>query len=334
MKKTTLVFLLITLPLLFTSCASDENAPATPTPDVVDPRLPNQEVFKPAIQLIPKKTAAKTTGKSTETAPHRLIKEVVSDIIKDDNGNEIEENLRERCYTYDSRGRLHSIDKYTDNLLVGNITKFDFNEANQVTNAYYADIVTEINSSGFISKVTAPNGNVTDIYYDEIGRDIKEVENGTYTQRILQQQPDGSYLQVPVTNPVNTTYLYTYVGNKVFVNITSLQKNYSKRVVTNGVTSYVVKDRTVDTTYELTVDYTKAGIYSSEPIFRCYIYNWMHILDWKIKAVSEGVTLYEMRNEYDYKYDTNGYLTESTVKVIDLAYPDEKTVTKTVYSYE
>ncbi|MEO6173516.1 MAG: hypothetical protein ABIP27_00045 [Flavobacterium circumlabens] len=333
MKKITLGILLIALPLFFPSCSSEENATIT-TPEAADPRLPNQTEFKPAIQLVPKKSTAKTTGKLAETKPQHLVKELVSDIYKDDSGNDVEENFRERRYSYDTKGRLHSIDKYIDNELIGNISKFDFNDADKVINTYYSDIVAVINNDGFISKVTAPNGTVTAIFYDEIGRDIKEVENGFYTQRLNQLQPDGNYLQVVVTNPQSATYLYSYVDNKVFVTIVTLQKNYSKRVVTDGALSYIVKDREVQTTYELTVDYTKAGIYSSEPIFRCYIYNWMHILEWKAKSVSEGVTLYETRNEYDYKYDANGYLTESIVKVIDLAYPDEKNVTKTIYTYE
>ncbi|PWB24477.1 hypothetical protein DCO46_11555 [Flavobacterium sp. HTF] len=318
--------------MLVISCSNEEK-PST-TPQATDPRLPNQENFKPAIQLVPKAVTAKSTGKSTETKQQRLVKELVFDVVTDDNGAEIHENFTDRRYTYDAKGRLHSVDKYIDGQLFKNITKFDFDDAHKVTNTYYADIVAEINSGGYISKVTAPSGTVTDIFYDEIGRDVKETEKGTYTQIIQELQPDGSYEAVSVTKPKTATYLYSYVDNKVFVNIVTTQQNYAKRVTTNGVISYTFADRVVETTYELTVDYTKAGVYSSEPIFRCYIYNWMHILDWKIKAVSEGTTMYELHYEYDYKYDTNGYLTESNLKITDLSAPSEQTLTRTLYTYE
>jgi hypothetical protein len=259
---------------------------------------------------------------------------LIFDVYTDDNGQEVHENFTDRRYSYDAKGRLHSVDKYIDGQLYKNITKFDFDDANKVTNTYYADIVAEINNGGFISKVTAPGGTVTDIFYDEIGRDVKEVENGTYTQIIQELQPDGSYEAVSVVKPKTATYLYTYADNKVFVNIVSTQKNYAKRVTTNNVISYTIADRVVETTYELTIDYTKAGIYSSEPIFRCYIYNWMHILDWKVKAVSEGVTMFELKYEYDYKYDANGYLIESNQKTTDLSAPSEHILTRTLYTYE
>ncbi|HEU4790149.1 MAG TPA: hypothetical protein VFS71_10715 [Flavobacterium sp.] len=318
--------------MLFISCSKDEtlNEPSDPT--VKDPRLPNQEEFKPAIQLVPKTLTGRSAKKST--TQQRLIKEFSFDVTTDDLGNEVHNNSIDRRYSYDSKGRLHSVDRYDDDIFIRNITKFDFDDANKVVNTYYSDIDAQINESGYISKVIAPNGTITDIFYDEIGRDIKEVEVGTYTQRLQQLQPDGTYLTLAVTKPKTATYLYSYIGDKVLVNILTTQKNYSKPITIDGNISYVTKDRIVETTYELTVDYTKSGVYSSEPIFRCYIYNWMHILDWKIKSVTEGVTLYEIKYDYDYVYDTNGYLTESNLTITDINSSNKPTLTRTIYTYE
>jgi hypothetical protein len=333
MKKITLGILLVIAPMLLISCSKDETAGLS-DPIANDPRLPNQKVFKPAIQLVPKTLTGKLTGKSSGTQQH-LIKEFSYDITKDSFGNEIHDNFNDKRYSYDSRGRLHSVDKYFEDNTIKNITKFDFDDANKVVKTYYADIVAEINGDGYISKVTAPNGTITDIFYDEIGRDIKEVENGTYTQRLQQIQPDGTYLTVTVANPKTATYLYSYVGNKVFVSIVTTQKNYSKGTAVNGIMNYTVKDRIIETTYELTVDYTKSGIYSSEPIFRCYIYNWMHILDWKIKSIYDGIPApSEIKLDYGYVYNDNGYLTESTITQTSSNPDITPTITKTIYTYE
>lgn len=331
MIKTTLKVFLVFTTMLFIGCSSDENPTTTPEV-VIDPRLPNQELFKPAIQLVPKAATAKTTGKTTAAAK-RLVKEFSFRVTKDDQGNEVQSNPTDNRYLYDSKGRLHSVDRYRNGEFYKNITKFEFNDANQVTSTYYADIVAEINSGGFISKVTSPAGTVTDIFYDEIGRDIKEVENGTYTQEI-ETVVDEENIITAVKNPQTATYLYTYTGNKVYVNIVLTQKNYARAKENGDNIEYEYKDKITETTYELTVDYTKAGIYSSEPIFRCYIYNWMHILDWKIKAVSEGVTEYEFKYDFDYVYDANGYLTESKRTTTNIANPGTPSVTKTLYTYE
>ena len=333
MKKTILRTFLAFTTLLFISCASEENT--TAEPEAADPRLPNQEVFKPAIQLIPKSKAGKSTGKSAETTGKRLVKEFSFRITKDLQGNEVRSNITDNRYTYDSNGRLHSVDRFNNNEFYKNITKFNFNAANQVTSTYYANIVAEINSGGFISKVTAPNGTVTDIFYDEIGRDIKEVENGTYIQEINHLESNGDYSIVEVSNPQSITYLYSYVGNKVHVDIVQTQKNFATLIEGAPNQEYEYKDKISTITYDLTVDYTKAGIYSSEPIFRCYIYNWMHIIDWKEKAVSGGETEYEIKYDYEYVYDADGYLTESKRTQTNILYPEAKPiVTKTLYSYE
>ncbi|TPG44003.1 hypothetical protein [Flavobacterium pectinovorum] len=326
--KTTLAF----IALLFVNCASNDDN--TVTPEVVDPRLPNQELFKPAIQLVPKKQTAKSTGKSALTTK-RLVKMYSFRLAKDQTGNEIQTNISDNRYTYDSKGRLNSVDRFKNNEFYKNITKFNFNDANQVTSTYYADIVAEINSGGFISKVTAPDGIITDITYDEIGRDIKEVANGTYTQEIEKLEENGDYTYTTVTNPFSATYLYSYDGNKVFVNIVQTEKNFGTIKEGSTTSEYEYKDKVTNITYELTVDYTKAGVYSSEPIFRCYIYDWMHIVDWKFKAVSNGVTEYEQRYDYEYVYDADGYLTESKRTTTNIANPlATPYVLKTLYTYE
>lgn len=333
MKKTILRTFLAFTTILFISCASEENASGEPV--VTDPRLPNQENFKPAIQLVPKTLTVKSTGKSAVTSGKRLIKELSFRVTQDPQGNEVRSSITDNRYTYDSNGRLHSVDRFTNNEFYKNITKFNFNDANQVTSTYYADIVAEINSGGFISKVTAPDGTITNIFYDEIGRDIKEVENGTYVQELEHLEPNGNYSVIEVTNPQSQTYLYSYVGNKVFVDIVQTQKNFATLKQGTTTSEYEYKDKITNITYELTVDYTKAGIYSSEPVFRCYIYNWMHILDWKYKAVSNGVTEYEQKYVYEYTYDADGYLTESKRVRTNILYPDTPPyVTKTLYTYE
>lgn len=333
MKKTTLKTLFAFATLLFISCASEENA--TTTPEAADPRLPNQEVFKPAIQLVPKTLTGKSTGKSTVTSGKHLVKELSFRVTQDPQGNEVRSSITDNRYSYDSHGRLHSVDRYKNDALYSNLTKFEFNDTNQVTSTYYADIVAEINSGGFISKVTAPDGTITDIFYDEIGRDIKEVENGTYIQEIDHLEPNGDYSVIEVTNPQSLTYLYSYVGNKVLVDIVQTQKNFATLKEGTTTNEYEYKDKITNITYELTVDYTKAGVYSSEPIFRCYIYNWMHILDWKYKAVSNGVTEYEQKYVYEYTYDADGYLTESKRTRTNILYPDVPPyITKTLYTYE
>lgn len=332
MKKITLKALLICTVMALFSCSNEEKTPIIP--EASDPRLPNQSDFKPAIQLIPKTIASKSTGKTASTEKH-LIKEYSFRLVKDQSGNEIQTNITDNRYSYDSKGRLHSVDRYRNNEFYKNITKFDFNDANQVTSTYYADIVAQINSGGYISKVTAPDGTITDISYDEIGRDVKEVENGTYIQELDQLESNGEYSVIEVTNPQSTTYLYSYIGNKVTVNIVQTLKNFATLKTGTTTAEYTYKDKITNITYELTVDYTKAGIYSSEPIFRCYIYNWMHIIDWKITAVSNGVTEYELRYDYEYVYDANGYLTESKRTTTNIATPlSTPYVLKTFYTYE
>jgi hypothetical protein len=332
MKQIILKILLAFITLLFVNCANNEDAPTTP--EVSDPRLPNQVLFKPAIQLVPKKQTAKSTGKSALTSKH-LVKQYAFRTSKDQSGNEIQTNITDNRYTYDSKGRLNSVDRYKNGELYFNLTKFNFNDANQVTSTYYTDIVAEINSGGFISKVTGSDGTITDITYDEIGRDVKEVANGTYTQEIEKLEENGEYTFTEVTNPLSATYAYSYNGNKVFVNIVQTEKNFGTIKEGSTTSEYEYKDKVTNITYELTVDYTKAGIYSSEPIFRCYIYDWMHILDWKIKAVSEGMTEYEMRYDYEYIYDEDGYLTESKRTTTNIANPLAKPyVLKTLYTYE
>lgn len=334
MYKTTLKVFLSFTAILFMSCSSEENST---TPETVnDSRLPDQEVFKPAIQLVPKtllNTTAKSTAKSAETSNKHLTSEISYRISKDNLGNEIESNPSENRYSYDNKGRLQSIDRYRNNAFVGNISKFDFNDANKVIKTYYADIVAEINNGGFISKVTSTDGTVTDIFYDEIGRDIKEVENGTYKVYLDEIDKNGNLTnQTAYVNEQKTTYIYSYKGNKVFVNIEMNQKKYPRIVKDN---QYEFKDKTTTITYELTVDYTKAGIYSSEPIFRCYIYNWMHILDWKTKSVSEGITEYEMRYDYEYIYDEDGYLKQSKRTTTNILNPNSPlSITKTNYWYK
>jgi len=333
MKKITLKTILAFTTLLFISCASEEHA--TSQTEASDSRLPNQEVYKPAIQLVPKNLTAKSTGKSAVTSGKHLVKELSFRVTQDPQGNEVRSSITDNRYSYDSHGRLHSVDRYKNDALYFNLTKFNFNDANQVTNTYYADIVAEINSGGFISKVTAPDGTITDIFYDEIGRDIKEVENGTYIQELDQLDANGDYSVIEVTNPQSLTYLYSYVGDKVFVDIVQTQKNFATLKEGTTTNEYEYKDKITNITYELTVDYTKAGVYSSEPIFRCYIYNWMHILDWKYKAVSDGVTEYEQRYDYEYTYDADGYLTESKRTRTNILYPEVPPyVTKTLYTYE
>ncbi|WP_337965054.1 hypothetical protein [uncultured Flavobacterium sp.] len=331
MKKIILKTLLAFTTLLFVNCQSNED---TASAQVIDPRLPNQEVFKPAIQLVPKTQAAKSTGKYAPTTKH-LVKMYSFRLSKDQAGNDVQTNITDNRYSYDSKGRLNSVDRYRNNQLYKNITKFNFNDANQVTSTYYADIVAEINSGGFISKVTGSDGTVTDIFYDEIGRDIKEVANGTYFQEIEKLEDNGEYSYTEVENPLTATYLYTYEGNKVFVNIVQTEKNYGTLKPGTTTSEYEYKDKITNITYELTVDYTKAGIYSSEPIFRCYIYDWMHIVDWKFKAVSNGVTEYEQRYDYEYVYDADGYLTESKRTTTNIANPlATPYVLKTLYTYE
>lgn len=56
MKKIILKTLLAFTALLFVNCQSNDDSTKT---EAIDPRLPNQEVFKPAIQLVPKKQTAK-----------------------------------------------------------------------------------------------------------------------------------------------------------------------------------------------------------------------------------------------------------------------------------
>lgn len=332
MKKIILKSLLVFITLLFVNCASNDDN--TVTPEVVDPRLPNQELFKPAVQLVPKKQTAKSTGKSAATTK-RLVKLYSFRLAKDQAGNDIQTNISDNRYTYDSKGRLNSVDRYKNNEFYFNLTKFNFNDANQVTSTYYADIIAEINSGGFISKVTGSDGTITDITYDEIGRDIKEVANGTYTQIIEKLEENGEYTYTTVTNPLSATYLYSYDGNKVFVNIVQTEKNFGTIKEGSTTSEYEYKDKVTNITYELTVDYTKAGIYSSEPIFRCYIYDWMHIIDWKIKAVSNGVTEYEYKYDYEYVYDADGYLTESKSTRTNIANPlATPYVLKTLYTYE
>jgi len=58
----------------------------------------------------------------------------------------------------------------------------------------------------------------------------------------------------------------------------------------------------------------------------------MHIIDWKEKAVSGGETEYEIKYDYEYVYDTDGYLTESKRTKTNILYPEAKpVVTKTLY---
>ncbi|MEA9412209.1 hypothetical protein [Flavobacterium sp. PL02] len=335
MKKTTLGILLIALPMLFINCSKDESS-TVPSPQTVqtpDPRLPNQEVFKPAIQLVPKSLTGKVTGKSTATK-QRIVKELIFRVTKDQLGNEVQNELKENRYLYDSKGRLYSIDRYIKDKFIGIISKYEFDAADKVTKAFHGNTPVEINSGGYITKTTGNDGGIMDIYYDEIGRLAKEVETGTYEQEIEHQGPDGNYTYETVTNPKTATYLYNYVDNKVFVNILLTEKNYSTAKETPTGIEYIIKDKITEITYELTIDYAKAGIYSSEPIFRCYIYNWMHILDWKVKAVSEGVTEYELRYDYEYVYDSNGYLKESKQTTTRASQPDHPLVMKTLYTYE
>ena len=72
MKKITLKALLICTVMALFSCSNEEKTPIIP--EASDPRLPNQSDFKPAIQLIPKTIASKSTGKTFRiTAPSILI---------------------------------------------------------------------------------------------------------------------------------------------------------------------------------------------------------------------------------------------------------------------
>lgn len=107
------------------------------------------------------------------------------------------------------------------------------------------------------------------------------------------------------------------MGDKIFIETIDNQKGYITVTRTDNGIIKNIKDRITKVTYEITVDYNKAGIYSSEPIFRYDYTKWLHSKEWKIKTEIEGGVTTMYKYGFDYNYDKDGYLTILTQTLMD-----------------
>lgn len=144
MKKIAALILFITT-TFFVSCSSNEDSgkqdPTTTTPEVVDPRLPNQKLFRPAVKLFPKKENFKSITQS-----------IVATISQDALGNEVKKDITEISYSYDSKGRLSAMDKKSNLVDFFSAAKFQYNNADELINATNPNEAVELNSKGYIKK--------------------------------------------------------------------------------------------------------------------------------------------------------------------------------------
>lgn len=327
MKKITFLILFINT-TLFVSCSSNEedsNTIEPIQPEVIDPRLPNQEIFKPAVWLITK------NDNKLEIRKH-LVKAITQTVTKDAQGNDVPYNYGETQFSYDSKGRLSSVDSNanTGQDVLYNVVKYNYS-TNELISVKYPNDVVEINDKGYISKITDNNGKILNLYYDEIGRLIRQEGIIPYNQELF-VNPDGSYETYPLGKKESKT-LYKYVDDKIFIDISEIQKDYITHTRTENGVIKTIKDRTLQTTQEVTVDYSKAGIYSSEPIFRRNFGDWLHLREAKIKVITDGVKGSDYSISYDSNYDSNGYLTQINQILTD-SYSGKQTFRKTTYIYE
>lgn len=323
MKKITILILFITA-TLFTSCSSSEDSNTedpTPMPEVIDPRLPNQKLFRPAVKLFPKKDNLKS-----------ITKIVAATISKDALGNELKSDISETTYLYDSKGRLSSIDNKNSNHDLFNVAKFSYNNSDQLISTTQPDDFVEINSKGYITKESNQYGKILNFYYDEIGRLIKQEGSYPYNQQIRTSNSNNANIENH-TGTKETKTTYNYVGDKIFVEKTDNEKDYIFVSYTDNGIIKNIKDRITVNTYEITVDYSKAGIYSSEPIFRDDFQSWLHLKEWKVKTVVDGVNTYDYKFNYDYSYDNDGYLTVLTQTITD-TYGGKQTIRRLNFTYE
>lgn len=164
-------------------------------------------------------------------------------------------------------------------------------------------------------KKTDQNGTLLNLYYDEIGRLIKQEGVYPYSQLLLTYNSNNNYETHYGLTETKTTY--NYVGDKIFIETIDNQKGYITVTRTDNGIIKNIKDRITKVTYEITVDYNKAGIYSSEPIFRYDYTKWLHSKEWKIKTEIEGGVTTMYKYGFDYNYDKDGYLTILTQTLMD-----------------
>jgi len=331
MKKIIFIILFVST-TLFISCSSNEENSSTPetiVPEVIDPRLPNQELFKPSVRLIPK-----NADKSSEIRKH-LVKAITQTTIQDAHGNDVQNDFSETQFSYDSKGRLSSIDSNANSLQddLYNVVKYNYNTNNELISVKYPNDVVEINDKGYITKIrdNSNYGKILNLYYDEIGRLIKQEGVIPYNQELF-VNPDGSYETYPLGKKESIT-LYKYIDDKIFIEISEIQKDYITHTRTENGVIKTIKDRVVQTTNEITVDYSKAGVYSSESVFRRNFGDWLHLKEVKVKIVTDGVIVSNYSISYDSNYDINGYLTQINQVLTD-SYSGKQTFRKTTYTYE
>lgn len=322
MKKITFIILFVST-TLFISCSSNEDSSVenpTKTPEVIDPRLPNQKLFRPAVKLFPKKENLKSITKLTAAT-------ISQDIL----GNEVKNDISEINYSYDSKGRLNSIDKKSNFIDFFTAATFHYNNSDELINATNPNEVVEINSKGYIMKISSQYGKMLNLDYDEIGRLIKQEGVYAYSQLLLTYNSNDNYETHYGITETKTTY--NYVGDKIFVETIDNQKDFITVTRTDNGIIKDIKDRITKTSFEITVDYNKAGIYSSEPIFRDNFINWLHLKEWKIKTEIDGGAKFDYKYDFDYNYDKDGYLTALT-QTLTNTYGGKQTIRRLNFTYE
>jgi len=338
MKKIT-VLLLFTTSTLFISCSSNEDSnpqdptptkpevvepqePTPNTPEIDDPRLPNQKILRPAVKLFPKKDNLKS-----------ILKIDAATITKDATGNEVKSDITETKFSYNSKGRLSSIDSKsssTNNFII--TSNFNYNDSDGLIAKTHPTDVYQLDSKGYITKITDKYGKILNLSYDEIGRLIKQEGSYQYNQSVrTSDSPDASVENRVGKKETKTTY--NYVGDKIFVETIDNEKDYVKITYIDNKLVKTIEDRITVTNFEITVDYSKAGIYSSEPIFRENFGDWLHVTEWKIKTAVDGVAKYDYKYDYDYNYDSNGYLTVMT-QTFTNTYGGKQMIRRLNFTYE